>query len=254
MHSMQRPEVFFSVHRLLPGFELQTSNVPKQQMEDAGKSAYTGEVTASNAQHYKLVHRRIGVHRRIDYHQSAYQIPTFNTTDWYTGEAAYTGESATGESPYQIPTFNTTDWYTGEAAYRRPANRRPASRRIRFQRSTQQIGTPVKRRTGDRRPASRRIRFQRFNTTDWYTGEAAYRRPATGESPYQTSNCWRRQNRSTQIGPTSKHWWRPSVNPLLSTVTAGVDRPCFQLDAFVDHSVRTTSKTAYRNWKRAVLL
>ena len=110
-------------------------------------------VLDSNVQHNRLVHRRIGVHRRIDYHQSAYQIPTFNTTDWYTDESAYTGESIT------------------------------INRRIRFQRSVQQIGTPAKRRTGDRRPATNESPYQipTFNTTDWYTGEAAYRRPATGD-------------------------------------------------------------------------
>ena len=127
-----------------------------------GESAYTGESITMNRRirfqrsTNRLAQRRISVHRWIDYHLSAYQIPTSNTTDWYTGEAAYR-RPASGESPFQIPTFNTTDWYTGEAAYRRPANRR-----IRFQRSTQQIGTPAKRRTGDRRPA---------------TGESPYQRP-----------------------------------------------------------------------------
>ena len=89
---MQRPEVFFLVHRLLPGFELQTSDIPKQQMKtpairrpQANRLPPVG-VSDSNVQHNRLVHRRIGVHMRIDYHQSAYQIPTFNTTDWYTGE------------------------------------------------------------------------------------------------------------------------------------------------------------------------
>ena len=123
-----------------------------------GKSAYTGEsayrrtgVSASNVQHNRSAHRRIGkptyqiptsqqnrlvhwrsgvpeigVHRRIDYqqigvsnsnvqhnrndyHQSAYQIPTSNTTNGYTGESAYTGESITSKSAYQIQTFHTTD-------------------------------------------------------------------------------------------------------------------------------------------------
>ena len=231
-----------------------------------GESAYTGESITINRRirfqrsTNRLAHRRISVHRRIDYHYSAYQIPTFNTTNWYTGELAYTGESITihrrirfqrstqqigtpanwrtqanrlpsfgvsdsnvqhnrlvyrrigvhrridyHHSAYQIPTSNTTDWYTGESAYRRPAtgDRRPASRRIRFQRSTQQIGTPAKRRTGDRRvavsdsnvqhnrlvhrrsgvPATGESPYQipTFNTTDWYTGEAAYRRPAIGD-------------------------------------------------------------------------
>ena len=167
----------------------------------------TGEVTASNvsteqtyvpanrrSQANRLpANRRIGFKRstqqictpanrriqgRIDYHKSAYQIPTFNTTDWYTGESAYTSKSIT------------------------------IIRRIRFKRITQQIGTPAKRRTGDRRFGDRRVavsdsnvqhnrlvqrqsgvpatgespyQIPTSNTTDWYTGEAAYRRPATGD-------------------------------------------------------------------------
>ena len=101
------------------------------------------------------------------------------------------GVPASGESPYQVPTFNTTDWYTGEY-------QRPASCRIRFQRSTQQISTLPKRRTGDWRPASRRIRFQRSlqqigtpsnwrtdvsapNVTTQQISTPAYRRPASVE-------------------------------------------------------------------------
>ena len=109
---------------LLPGFELQTSNVSKQQTKTPAKRR-TGEVTASNVSTEQIgvpANRRTPAYRR-------------------TGGSAYTGESAyrrTGEPAYQIPTFNTTDWYTGESAYRR----------IRFQRSTQQIGTPANRRTG----------------------------------------------------------------------------------------------------------
>ena len=392
MHSMQRPEVFLLVHRLLPGFELQTSDVSKQQMKMRAKRR-TGEVTASNVsteqtwctgesayigesitinrrirfqrstqqigtpanrrtQAYqiptfnRLVHRRIGV--------PAYQIPTFNTTDWYTGESAYrrirfqrptqqigtpanrrTGVSDSnvqhnrlvhrriGVPAYQIPTFNTTDWYTFELAYRRirfqrstqqigaplnwrtgvsdsnvqhnrlvhlwigvPAYQIPtfnttdwytfelAYRRIRFQRSTQQIGTPLNWRTGvsDSNVQHNRLvhlwigvpayQIPTFNTTDWYTFELAYRRisePAyrrTGEPASRRINFqrWRRRNRSTHIGPTPKHLWRPSFNPSLSKTTAGVDRPCSQLDALVDHSVRATSKSACYHWKRAVLL
>ena len=134
-------------------------------------------------------------------------------------------------------TFNTTETIT-------------INRRIRFQQSTQQISTPANRRT-HKRIDYRQIGVSNSNVQNNRIDyqQLAYRiptstQPATGAS---TSNCLRRQNRSTLIGPTSKHWWRPSVNPLLSTVTAGVDRPCFQLDAFVDHSVRTTSKTAWRN-------
>ena len=178
------------------------------------------------------------MYRRIDYHTSAYQIPTFNKTNWYTGEAAYRRRPATGESPFQISTFNTTDWYTGESAYTDESI--TILRRIRFQRPTQQISTPANHRTqatrlpsfgvsdsnvqhnrlvhrrsgvpatGDRRPASRRIRFQRstqqigtpanrrtranrlpsFGVSDFnvQNNRLVHRRsgvPATGESPYQ---------------------------------------------------------------------
>ena len=95
MHSMQRTEVFFLVHRLLPGFELQTSDVPKQQMKTPGNRC-TGKVTASN----------VSV-------RPANRIQTLDTTEMIT-----------------------------------------INRRIRFQRSTQQISTPANRRTGDRRQAT----------------------------------------------------------------------------------------------------
>ena len=103
--------------------EVTASNVSTEQAWCTGESAYTGESITINRRirfqrsTNRLVHRRIGVHVRIDYHYSAYQIPTFNTTDWYTGESACTGESIT------------------------------INRRIRFQRSTQQISTPANRRT-----------------------------------------------------------------------------------------------------------
>ena len=310
----------------IPTFNQQIG-APANQRTQANRLPLIG-VSDSNVQHNKLVHRRIGVHRRIDYHTSAYQIPTFNTTNWYTGEAAYR-RPANGDrrvavsdsnvqhnrlvhrqigvhgridyhpSAYQIPTSNTTDWYTGESAYtgesitiiRRirfqrptqqigiPANRRtqanrlpsvgvsdsnvqhnrlvhrrssvhgridyhrvgvsdsnvqhnrlvhrrsgvPAtgeSIRIRFQRSTQQIGTPANRRTGDRRVAvsdsnvqhnrlvHRRIgvpatgespyQIPTFNTTDWHTGEAAYRRPASA------SRRIRFQRSTQQIGTPAR--------------------------------------------------
>ena len=207
--------------------------------------------------HKRIDYRQIGVsnsnvqHNRNDYHQSAYQIPTSNTKETITINRRIRFQRSTQQkrspsigvsdsnvqhnrndyhkSAYQIPTFNTTETITSNWCIKfQLQHNRLVHRRI---------GVPA---TGDRRtgePANRQ------------TGEPANRR--TGES---TSNCLRKQNRSTLIGPTSKQWWRLSVNPLLSTVTAGVDRPCFQLDAFVDHSVRTTSKTACRNWKRAALL
>ena len=87
----------------------------KQQMKTPAKRR-TGEVTASN-------------------------VSTEQT--WCTGESPYTGESITSESAYRIQTFNTTNWYTGESAY--TGESITINRRIRFQRSTQQIGTPANR-------------------------------------------------------------------------------------------------------------
>ena len=54
-------------------------------------------VSDSNVQHNRLVYRR-PASRRIRFQRSTQQI----------------GVPATGESPYQIPTFNTTDWCTGD--------------------------------------------------------------------------------------------------------------------------------------------
>ena len=71
----------------IPTFNKQIGT-PANQRTQANRLPLIG-VSDSNVQHNRLVHRRIGVHRRIDYHHSAYQIPTSNTTDWYTGEAAY---------------------------------------------------------------------------------------------------------------------------------------------------------------------
>ena len=178
-----------------------------QQIEPATPAKRrTGEVTASNTptnwrfdnvttqQHNRLVYRRPATgrvavsgstqrpatgDRRPATGESPYQIPTFNTTDWWRPA---TGVPAT----YQIPTFNTT---TG---------RRPASRRIRFQRSTQQIGVPA---TGDRRPASRRIRFQR-STQQIGVPATGDRRPASRRIRFQRS--------TQQIGtPTN---WRTDVS------------------------------------------
>ena len=208
---MQRTQEVFDLPSfgVLPGFERPTqqigTTVPSGvQMTDDRRSGVPASCRNSFQRFDRtdLVYRRIGVHRRIDYHKSAYQIPTFNTTDWHIGESAYTGESITiirrirfqrptqqigtpanrrtqanrlpsfgvsdsnvqhnrlvyrqigvhrridyHHSAYQIPTSNTTDWHTGEAAYTATGDRRPASRRIRFQRPTQQIGTPANRRT-----------------------------------------------------------------------------------------------------------
>ena len=204
MHSMQRPGVFILVHQLLPGFELQTSDVPKQQMKTPANRR-TGEVTASNVQHYKLVHRRIGVHRRIDYHQSAYQNSNVQHNRLVHRRS---GVPANRRPASHRIRFQRTTQQIGTPANRRtgvsdsnvqhnrlvhrrsgvPVNRRTASRRIRFQHSTQQIGTPANRRTGvsdsnvqHNRLVHRRIgvpacQIPTFNTTDWYTGESAYRR------------------------------------------------------------------------------
>ena len=84
----------------------------------------------SNVQHYKWVHRRIGVHRRIDYQQigvSDSNVPHNRLVHRRIG--VHTNESITGKSAYQIPTFNTTETIT-------------INRRIRFQRSTQQKRLP----------------------------------------------------------------------------------------------------------------
>ena len=145
--------------------EVTASNVSTEQTWCTGKSAYTGESITS---------------------KSAYRIPTFHTTDGYTGDARTdvpaTGDRrpATGDRrvAYQIPTFNTTDWYTGEAAYRRPAT---GDRRVAVSDSNVQhnrlvhcrSGVPA---TGNRQPATGESPYQipTFNTTYWYTGELAY--------------------------------------------------------------------------------
>ena len=194
-------------------------------------------ISDSNVRHNKLVHRQCGLpatgDRRITVSDSNVQHNKLVHRQ--------SGVPATGESPYQIPTFNTQQLST--PAKRRTGDRRPASRRIRFQRSTQQIGTPAKRRlatddqrvavsdsnvqhnklvhqqsgvpatgespyqiptfntqqlstpakrcTGDRRPVTGESPYQipTFNTTNWYTGEAAYRRPATGDRRVAVSDA-----------------------------------------------------------------
>ena len=204
--------------------EVTASNVSTEQTWCTGESPYTCESITS---------------------ESAYRIQTFNTTDWYTSESVYTGESITiirrirFQRPTQqistpanrrtqanrLPSFGVsdsnvqlTDWHTGESAY--TGESITINWRIRFQRSTQQIGTPANRRTqanrlpsfgvsdsnvqhnrlvhrrsgvpatGDRRPASRRIRFQRSTQqigtpARRRTGDRrpaiGDRRPATGD-------------------------------------------------------------------------
>ena len=120
-------------------------------------------VSDSNVQHNKLVHRRIGVHRRIDYHKSAYQIPTFNQQIGAPAKSAYTGESIT------------------------------INRRIRFQRSTQQIGTPANWRTQANRLPS-------FGVSDSNVqhNRLVYRRigvPATGDRRVAVSDSNVQHNR-----------------------------------------------------------
>ena len=68
-------------------------------------------VSDSNVPHNRLVHRRSGVPATGE---SLYQIPTFNTTDWYTDKLAYRRINSKRN--------NTADQYTGELAYRRPAS------------------------------------------------------------------------------------------------------------------------------------
>ena len=224
----------------IPTFNKQIGT-PANQRTQANRLPLIG-VSDSNVQHNRLVHRRIGVHRRIDYHHSAYQIPTSNTTDWYTGEAAYR-RPATGESPYQIPTFNTTDWYTGESAY--TGESITILRRIRFQRPTQQISTPANRRTqANRLPligvsdsnvqhnrlVHRRIgvhgridyhhsayQIPTFNTTYWYTGEAAY----TGES-ITINRRIRFQRPTQQIGTPANRRTRANRLPLIGVSDSNV--------------------------------
>ena len=196
-----------------------------------GETAYrrTG-VSDSNVQHNRLVHRRIGV--------PAYQIPTFNTTDWYTGESAYrrirfqrstqqigtpanrrTGEvTASNVSTEQIgvPANRRTpaNRQTGEPAYRRIGV--PANRRIRFQRSTQQIGTPANRRTGvsDSNVQYNRLVHRRI-------GVPAYQIPTpsvTGKMPQlgttvDNTVCTFRSNSKTELtrAPISAGFYRKKV-------------------------------------------
>ena len=182
----------------------------------------------------------MGVQRRIDYHQSAYQISTFNTTDWYTGESAYTDESITinrrirfqrstqqigtpanrrtqtnrlpsigvsdsnvqqnrlvhrrigvhrridyHQSAYQIP----TDRYPCEAAYRRPAT---GNRRVAVSDSNVQHNRLVHRRIGVPATGESPYQIPTFNTTDWYTGESAYRRVAVSTSNVDVDETDRR--------------------------------------------------------------
>ena len=120
MHLVERPEVSSLVHRLLPGFEHHTSDVPKQQMKTPANRR-TGEVTTPIVSTEQNM--QIGLHRRIDYQEigvSDSNVQHNRSVHRRSGVPA-TGDRrpATSESPYQIPTFNTTDWYTGEAAHRR---------------------------------------------------------------------------------------------------------------------------------------
>ena len=151
----------------IPTFNQQIG-APANQRTQANRLPLIG-VSDSNVQHNKLVHRRIGVHRRIDYHTSAYQIPTFNTTNWYTGELAYTGD--------RLPSFGVSDSNVqhNRLVYRRIGVPATGDRRVAVSDSNVQHNRLVHRRggdrrpatgdrrsaTGDRRPASRRINFQR---------------------------------------------------------------------------------------------
>ena len=200
----------------IPTFNQQIG-APANQRTQANRLPLFG-VSDSNVQHNKLVHRRIGVHRRIDYHTSAYQIPTFNTTNWYTGELAYTGESITiirrirFQRPTQqigipanrrtqanrLPSFGVSD---SNVQHNRLVHRRigvPATgdRRVAVSDSNVQHNRLVHRRSGVPATGESPYQIPTFNTTDWYTGEAAYRRPASRRIRFQRS--------TQQIGTPAK--------------------------------------------------
>ena len=129
--------------------------------EDAGEAAYRRSNGFQCFDRTNLEYRRPATgdrrpaSRRIRFQRSTQQIGTLPKR--CTGDR----RPATGESPYQIPTFNTTDWCTGD--------RRPASRRIRFQRSTQQIGTPTNWRTDVSTP---NVTTQQISApANWHTGD-----------------------------------------------------------------------------------
>ena len=131
------------------------------KIQSIDESAYKRR---NNFQRFRFVYRRIGVHRRIGV--PAYQLSTFNTTDWYIVVHRQISEPRKGVSTFQLLTWRT-----------------------------KQIDA------------------------HWTIFEELM---ATVHQPLAVNG------------------------------NTGVDRPCFQLDAFVDHSVRTTSKTACRISKRAV--
>ena len=141
MHSMQRPEVFFFSSSATSWFRTPNFRRSKSTDEDAGGSAYRQSNSFQRFDRTDLMNRRTGepANRR-------------------TGEPANrrTGEPA--NRAYNIPTFNTTDWHTGESAYRRIRLQRYNRNRLVYRR----IG--VHRRIGV--PANRRISIPTFNTTD----------------------------------------------------------------------------------------
>ena len=155
MHSMQRPEVFFQSNGcfLVSNSKL-NFRCSKATDEDAGKAAYRRSNSFQRFDRTDLVYRRISVLRRIDYQQIGVSD---SNVQLHRLIHRRSGKPATGD--------------------RRPAtgNRRPASRRIRFQRSTQQIGTPANWRTDVSAPNAT---TQLMSTpANWRTGD---RRQATG--------------------------------------------------------------------------
>ena len=145
MNSMQRPGLFFLVHRLLPGFELQTSDVSINVTdEDAGELAYRQSNNFHRFNRTDLIYRQIGLHSK-----KAYRIQTFYTKETITTNRrirfqrstqqmrqsgvpeagdrrvavsdsnvqhsnCYIGQSITSKSAYQIPTLKTTESITSD--------------------------------------------------------------------------------------------------------------------------------------------
>ena len=113
-------------------------------------------------------------HNKIDYQQLAYQIPTFNTTKSITSNWRIKFQRSTQQN--RLPAigvsnsnFNTTESIT-------------SNWRIKFQLQHNKL---VHRRSGVPATGESPYRLPTFNTTNWYTGEAAYRRPASRQIDFQ---------------------------------------------------------------------
>ena len=123
-------------------------------------------------------------------------------------------------------------------------DRRPASRRIRFQRSTQQIGTPVKRRTSDRRVAVSDSNVQHNRLVHCQSGVPATgdRRPASRRIRFQ---------RSTQQISTPSNWRTDVSAPNVTTqqISTPVNRRTGDR-RLLNWSEPPRSPTKCRNWRR----